>query len=179
MQDAGYEQRQVLVEVRAQQLELRFAQGLAGAQPPCEQRQPSITGGEHVGEQIDQGQPALIVEFEHALHGTTKIILALVGKRTARSLPVELLGVRLHGKAATARRDRQLRSEPCVEGVDGFDAQPRRFKRKVDLEPLQMRSGAARELPGLFAKIRRRRIVRRALQGKQDALAHLLRPHGA
>ncbi len=89
MQDPGYEQRQILVEVRPQQIELRFAQGVAGAQPTCEQRQPAIAGGEHVGEQIDQGQPALIVEFEHALYGASKIILALVGKRTARGLSVE------------------------------------------------------------------------------------------
>jgi hypothetical protein len=145
-------------------------------QMPGEKRQPAIATRQHSGNQLNQAVPTLIVECEHAIDRRTKLIRILMSQRPPRGLFIQQLGV-LHQIQARARprRNGQLARQPCVESINGFDAQPRWMLQEV--QPQRRRMTLCGHAQGPGPRVHGDGALRQAsrMQGLHHPLAHFLR----
>jgi hypothetical protein len=94
-QQPGDQQLQIFVEMPAHAGQLRLVNGARGPQAPREQRQPTVTARQHLGDELHQLAPALIIEFEHPIDGEPELIPALVRQSAACCLAVAGRGIAL------------------------------------------------------------------------------------
>ena len=91
-QDTGDQQPQILVEMPAHPAELGLIDGARRLQPAGQLRQPAVAARQHLGNELHQFSPALIIQLEHAIDGEPEPINAFVRQRAARRLFVNRLG---------------------------------------------------------------------------------------
>ena len=84
---------EIFVEVLPHAPQLRLIERARGLQASGEQRQPAIAARKHLGDQLDQPAPALIVESEYPLDGAAERVRLLMRQRTPRRLLIQRAGV--------------------------------------------------------------------------------------
>ncbi len=160
------QQLQVLVEVLPHALELRRVQCARRLQSAREQRQPAVAVRQHIGNELAEAAPALVVDRKHPVDGRPEHIARLVtGCRIGKDLK---RGSRAGGYGQLAR-------EPCVERVDGLDPQARRLTFDVKTQGAEVPARGRGQSPGLAIQGRRTAFEARGAERQQHAFAHLLR----
>ncbi len=172
---ARHEKSEILIEARAHMRKLPLVHFDGRVQVSHQQRQPAVPLRQHRDDQINEGAPALIAHGEHALHGLSEIVLAIVQERAARGFLVQRPRiVDEREPPSRARDDGQLGRQPGVERIDGLDTQPRRMARQVDVEAAQMAARRDGELPGLSIQGRRAFRQTTGFEGADHAKTHFL-----
>jgi hypothetical protein len=157
----------------AQQLPLIQCAGRL--QPSRQQRQPAIAAGQHVGDELEEPPPTLIVERQQPIDCGAERIFLLVRQGAAGRLFVAGSCVGQHLKTGCRTGGHgQLARQPCIEGVDGLDAQPRRLAPDVDMQGVEMPARNHRQSPGLTVHAVGTDLEAGCVQRPQHAFAHLL-----
>ena len=96
--------------------QLRGVDRARSPETPREQRQPAVAARQHLGDELDQPAPALIVELEHPIDSQSELIAALMRQGAPRRLLVAArrIGPDAQSGAGTGGY-RQLPGKPIAE----------------------------------------------------------------